>query len=390
MELKYRVNQFVAWLLQRVLHPLLRMLPHISRKRHILLISNGAQMVEHLAELWELLKDDQHLVFYLLLWYDPEYGEMERLAKKLPVPIVGLSKLNLTHWDLVITADHLDSHHWSGWSLFSWPMLRIPHGAVGKYEEGELYAFGSKCYDKNRNIPYTRIFVYNESEKRIAIKMDPRFSDKVVVIGNLKSERLLEKSINRDEIRDQLGIKQDEVLVFMASTYGPNCLLNTVGNSLLSEARRVGGKFRFALSIHPKEHSIKKQQETNWAETLSSLRNDGFLVLEVGEDWENYMLACDIILTDHTSLTSYGVVLGKPYIYTPVSDNVIENYSLAWHLMSISPILLIDASNLMECLMFATNEYRFERLTELTKMVNFYPGEAKARTRKEVYDILHN
>lgn len=390
MEFKDKINQFVAWLLFRVVHPLLRRLPNVSRKRHILLVSNGAQMVEHLAELWELFKDDQNLTFCLLLWYEPQYGELERVVHKLPIRIVGLPKLHFTHWDLVITADHLVSHHWSGWNLFSWPILRIPHGAVGKRVEGELYAFGSRCYDKNRNIPYTRIFVYSENERRIAIEMDPQFSEKIVVVGNLKSERLLEKSRSRDEIRHQLGISQDETLVFMVSTYGPNCLLNTVGDALFSEARRVSGKFRFALSIHPIEHMAKREAESDWHESLLTLKNDGFLVLECGEDWENYLVACDVILTDHTSLTSYGVALGKPYIYTPFPESVTEKHGLTWHVMPISPILRADASNLVECLMFGINEYRLEKLAEILKKLGYYPGEAKNRARNGVYDILYH
>lgn len=349
-------------------------------------------MVEHLAELWELLKDNQNLVFHLLLWYDPqrgEYGELERVAHKLPIRIIGLPKLHLTHWDLVVTADHLASHHWSGWNLFSWPILRIPHGSVGKRIDGEVWAFGSKCYDKNRNILYKRIFVYSEHERRIAIEIDPQFSDKVEVVGNLKSERLLERSRTRDEIRNQLGVNQDETLVFMVSTYGPNCLLNTVGDSLLSEARQVCGKFRFALCIHPKEYVFKRETESDWNENLSMLKNDGFLVLESGEDWEHYMIACDVILTDHTSLSSYGVGLGKPYIFTPVPESVTEKYSLTCQLMDFSPILRPDASNLMECLMFAKNEYPLEKLAQLMEKLGYYPGEAKARARKAVYNILY-
>ena len=389
-EFKYKINQFVAWFLFRAIHPLLRKLPHVSRKRHILLVSNGAQMVEHLAELWELFKDDQNLTFCLLLWYEPQYGELERIAHKLPIRIVGLSKLYLTHWDLVVLADHLVSHHWSGWDLFSWPILRIPHGAVGKRVDGELYAFGSKCYDKNRNIPYKRIFVYSENERRMAIDMDSQFSEKIAVVGNLKSEKLLEKSLNRNEIRHQLGIKQDETLVFMVSTYGSNCLLNTMGDSLLCEARRLSGKFRFAISIHPKEHQHKIETESDWNESLATLKSDGFLVMEFGEDWENYLVACDVILTDHSSLSSYGVALGKPYIYSPVPDYVTETHGLTWHLMRISPILHADASNLKECLTHGINEYQLEKLAELLKTLGYYPGEAKNRARREVYDILYN
>lgn len=381
------IKPFVKWLMFRVVHPLSRKLPYVSRKRHILLLCNGTQMVEHLSELWELFEDDQNLIFHLFLLHgDRCPGEMERVNHKLPVRIIKNWELQLKCWDLVVIADHL--HYISHWNVFSFPILRIPHGSVCKRVNGELYAFGRDCYDKNGKIRYTRMFVYNETERRMAIEVDPEFSDKVVVAGNLKSDRLLDKSRDRNVIRHRLGVGQDETLVLIASTFGPNCLFNIMGDALLSEARQLSGQFRFALSVHPLEHSSKATGERSWEERLSVLRAEGFLVLDPGEDWEPYIVACDIILTDHTSLSLYGLPLGRPYIYAPVPETVIEKYGLTWQLMDISPTLRPDASNLTECLMQAMNEYPLEKLKELNEKFCSYPGEAKARTRQAVYDML--
>jgi len=346
-------------------------------------------MVEHLSELWELFKDDQNLIFYLFLLHgDERPGEMERVSHKLPVRIIGNWKLHLKQWDLVIIADHLCSHDISGWNLFSWPTLRIPHGMAGKRVEGELYAFGSKCYDENGRIRYTRMFVYSEAERRKAIEMDHEFSKKVFVVGNLKSDRLLEKSRDRDEIRHQLGIANGEILVLIVSTFGPNCLLNMMGGALLSELRRLFGQFRFALSIHPMEYLSKSTGECSWGERLRTLRAEGLLVLDPGEDWEPYVVASDVILTDHTSLSLYGLALRHPYVYVPVHETMVDKDGLTWQLMAISPTLRPDASNLKECLMQALNEYPLEKLKELNENFCSYPGEAKARTQQAVYDML--
>lgn len=377
------------WTLFKFLHPLYKKLPKTGHKKNILMVCNGTQMVEHLSEIWELLKYDQNLRFYLFLPHsDSTQGMYQRISSKLDIRIISRLKLLLKRWDLVILPDHL--HYISRWNLFTWPTLRIPHGVVGKSVEGESYYFGKPCLNSNGEIPYTRIIVYSEAEMRLAITTNPSFKNKVVVTGNLKSDSLLKKSKNRDKIKTQLGLQQNEKLILIVSTFGENCLFNTIGEVLLSKAISLSTQFRFAISIHPFEHSKRMSGDNKWLEYLSNLRSQGFLVLAPTEDWESYMLACDILLTDHTSLSLYGLPLGKSFIYVPIPEDSIEKNSITWGLMNISPMLSADASNLEDCINEANSNICKDRLKDLSDKFCTYAGEATDRTKTAIYDILNN
>ncbi len=359
-----------------------------SRKKNILMVCSGTQTVEHLSEIWELLKHDQNLKFYLFVTTPirPQ-GMYQRISSKLNVSEIGVLKLMLMRWDLIILPDHL--HFISCWNLFYWPTLRIPHGMAGKRVDGESWFFGKHCFNENGEIPYTRILVYSEAEMRLAITYNPLFKDKVVVAGNLKSDSLFMKLKNRDKIRNQMGLQQEETLILIVSTFGPTSLMNTIGEVLLSEAAHLSSQFRFALCIHPLEHAIKIDEEFNWLEYLSKLRSKGFLVLEPSEDWEYYMLACDILLTDHTSLSLYGVSLGKSFIYVPIPETAIEKNGFIWELMNISPLLSSDASNLEDCIVRAKNSYCKDKLKNLNGKFCSFSGEANVITKSAIYDILN-
>ena len=402
-----KIKQFIKIILFRVIHAQLRKFPRFGSNKNIVLLCDSAQMVEHLADFWNVFKDEKYLNFVVFqtnkkkipitekLFSKPhkkgQDGESERLLSLLPIRKIDTLELNLRRWDLVILADHLfNGNSLSGLdALQFWPTLRIMHGIPNKVHDGEHYTFGSGCFYIDGKVRYTNIQVTSDADKELAIEINPKLSEKVIVVGNLRSDALLEKLLNRDKIRNDLGIGKEEKLVFIVSTWGPHCLFNTMGNVILAEALKLMGQFHFALSIHPLEHSLQIKNSTNWESYLSSLQKEGFFILKPGDNWDKFIVACDIILTDHTSLSLYGAAMYKPYIYVPVPENLIQKNGLTWQLMQISPCLNLDASNLLACINFVLNEYPYKKLKVINERFYSYPGEAKIRTRKAVYDMLN-
>ena len=382
---------FLRWVLFRVIHPGLRRLPRLGRRRRILLLCNGTQLVDYLSDVWELINDDQDLVFCLYLVHgDTRPGEVARAAQVLPVRRIDKVELYLTHWDLVMVADHV--HAGTGLTYvngFSWPTLFTNHGIPSGLVDGECYEYGKGCYDEKGRIRYTRILAASEADRRVALAMDPGLSEKVLVVGSLKGDRLVEMARTRDEIRHRLGIGRGEVLVLITSTYGPHCLFNMMGDALLVEIRRLSHLFRFALTIHPMEYRSPATGTRSWGDRLSDLRREGFLVADPGERWEPYLVASDVIVADHTSLALYGMALRRPYVYAPIPEALVGKSTLTRRLLGISPTLRPDASNLRESLVQALKEYPLEMLAELDQQLNSFPGEAKARVRQAVYELLN-
>ena len=109
---------------------------------------------------------------------------------------------------------------------------------------------------------------------------------------------------------------------------------------------------------------------------------------EPEEDWMPYLVACDVLLTDYTSLALHGIILGRPAVYIPIPDDFLIEGALVWRFRELSPILKPDASNLKECLYQALNEYPTDKLRQLAEDVNSYPGQSTPRIIKELYDVL--
>ena len=147
------------------------------------------------------------------------------------------------------------------------------------------------------------------------------------------------------------------------------------------------GEFKFALAIHPNEYHPKPPGQRVWGEYLRAQRKHGFIVREPSEDWLPYMLACDIIITDHTSLQVHGILLEKPIICVPIPDDFIWKGSATWKVREFAPVVE-DMRKLRETLLDAKNNYPMDRLEQLASEMNPYPGQSAERIRKEIYKLL--
>jgi len=381
-----RLLRLLLWLMS----PLARLWPRRRSRRSVLFVCNSALMAEYLAEIWELLKDDKRLRFRLALFnpgQDPHAGEY--LRRTLPVGLVNTVWAYVRRWDLIVAADHAPRVLADRRRC---PTLRVQHGiASGVRQTDTNWTFGRSALDfPGRRIRYTRLFVASEANRDHAIATNPGFRDVAAVVGNLHDDKMLALADRRDEIRRELGFTAEDTVVFVLSSWGPNCLFNTVGDAILAEARNLLDEFRFILNVHPNEYRPKPPGQRVWGEYLRTCREDGFTVREPDESWAPYMVACDVLLTDFTSLALRGALLEKPTVYVPVPDGILEKGSLVWRLRDISPQIQSDASDLRACLLKAIRQFSLplDKLREIARDVNSHPGRSRERCLDELYALL--
>jgi len=185
-----------------------------------------------------------------------------------------------------------------------------------------------------------------------------------------------------------MGIKGDEKVVFIVSTWGPNSLFRKWGSSIIHEARKIKDKYRFIISIHPLEYKENPMGRRVLDEYIDALKEEGFYIREPGEDWKQYLIACDLIITDHTALSLHGALIRRPFVYVPIPEGIVEQESPVSLLKNISPKLRDDAQDLQDKITEALNSYRYDHLEEVAKTINSYPGESKKRITKEIYELL--
>lgn len=358
-------------------------------ERKILLRCGSLVMAKHLQDFCELFQADTRLRFYVSHLAKPEnracdgqgtHGKLDAL------PEIGPLAVHARNWDLIVLADHDPILLCE---LRKTPALYIGHGSHNKSRPGVLgtHAYGAWAFDKEGCCLYRRMLAADHATRELAIRQNRTLSDVVVVVGSIANDRLLTQVGRRDEIRRSLGFHTDDVVVFVLSTWREECLFRTVGDAFLEESRKLLNEFKFILTIHPREFLPKPPGQRVWGEHLRTQRQYGYIVREPSEDWVPYMVACDVILTDHTCLAEYGVLLGKPIIRVPVSNDFIWEGSVTWDIGQFAP-LLTDMCHLREALIRAQTEYPTDRLRQLAAKMNPYPGQSEERIQKEVYGLL--
>lgn len=358
-----------------------------DRSRRRLLFACGHELQAHyLAEIWDILKSDSRLDFRLLMPYvERRTGEFDEIRRVLPLQEIHSFWARVGQWDLVVLADHLLADLAASARR---RIIRISHGFPGKRVGGQLYAFGPRAHTRNGRIRYTRMFVPSETVKQWAVRMDPAFEDVVTVVGSASDDKMLAKASHRAEYRHRFGFKPDDIVVFAMGTWGPHSLFQQMGDAILTRARELQGQFRFILSVHPIEHRPKPAGERVWGDYVREQSKDGFIIREPWEDWVPYMIASDIILADHTSLALHGVLLGRPFVYCPVPDELVEAGTVIRQIRDISPTIRADASNLRQALLEASDNYPLDKLPEIATQMNSCPHRAADRIREEVYEQL--
>jgi hypothetical protein len=352
----------------------------------VLFASSQELQARHLAEVWDIIKADPRLDCYLRMPYiEHRPGEFDEIRKVLPLPEVPSFWASAGQWDLVVMADHLMADRVANERQ---RILRISHGFPGKRVGGQLYAFGPRAYARNGRIRYSRMFVPSQAVKEWALRMDRAFEDIVTVVGSTGDDKMLAEVDRREEYRAKFGFKPDETVVFATGTWGPHSLFQKMGDALLAGARALRDQFRFIFSVHPIEYRPKPPGERVWGEHIREQAKDGFLIREPSENWVPYMVASDILLTDHTSLALHGALLERPFVFCPVPDELVEAGTVIRQIRDISPILRPDASNLRQALLKARNGYPLDELREIASQVNSYPHQATDHMRAAIYEQL--
>jgi hypothetical protein len=346
-------------------------------------------MADYLKLILEILSDDDRLDFRVLLPRKEERpGAIAHIQRKLLVEKVHLWLAYVMKWDLIIAVNHaminlVDCR--------LCPTIYISHGIeTGKRVlNDEPYTFGRTALSHSGRVRYSRLCTSSYSNQARGLKQNPILRGTVAVTGILRFDKVLTLRDHRETIRQTLGFQENETVVQVVSTHGEHCLFRTMGDAILKQALELQGEFRFIFVLHPNEHRNRTDGKRNWGQYLQEqCQKHGIIFLAPDEAFEPSLVACDVMLTDHTSLALYGAMLRKPLVFVPIPEDALERDGLIWRLMEMSLVIKQDSSDLRDCLLKAMHRPPSDMLADLCKEINSYPGEARDRVQKEIYDLL--
>ncbi|RJL20695.1 hypothetical protein [Bailinhaonella thermotolerans] len=150
----------------------------------------------------------------------------------------------------------------------------------------------------------------------------PEAAERCVVVGDPVLDRLTASLPLRDLYRAELGVARHQRLVVLTSTWGRDSLLGArprLPAELL--AALPADEYRVALAAHPNIASW--HGEFHLSQALAGARAAGLLRLPPADGWQAALVAADLVIGDHGSVTLYAAALDRPLLLNPPSATTV-------------------------------------------------------------------
>lgn len=352
-------------------------------RRRVLFYVNSPMMAEHLWPYFEVLASDSRIFAArydnFSLKSEAKTGR-KRSAALLDIPKISLLSLWFRSWDLLIAADHVPDKI----SLIR-PSLYVGHGNQGKVLEGHRtfydYSFAMWYEGKPK---YDAMAERLDFNRRLAIAVDPSISSIIHVVGDPSYDRLRAALQNRAEIRERFGFSQDHIVVVVLSTWGGDCLLQTIGSYLLQESVEIDPTIKLIFCIHPHEFRPTVQGRVGWGNRITP--SPSVLVRNPDDSIEEYLASADLFVSDHTSVIQTAFQTGRPILTSPFPEEGVLEGSITSEIRRRGR--QIDTSRGLSAQIFSALDEGNHALDEL-RTVAFAKAEFSADAVSHVmYDLL--
>jgi hypothetical protein len=277
------------------------------------------------------------------------------------------------------------------------PVLLMPHGVgYAKYPArwqaygppAPRYAHGTERQQlvyHGRVVPTAILLAHRDRLVQLR-RACPEAAPAVVIAGDPCHDRLVASLPMRDSYRRALQVPDDQKLVLVTSTWGPRSLLGQA-SAILPRllADLPGDRYRVAASLHPDAwYWHGPWQIRAWND--GCLRS-GMTLLPAAEGWRGAIVAADVVIGDHGSVTFYAASLGVPVLLAAFPDEDVAPGSHVASLGATAPRLTPDRP-LLPQLEQAVAAYRPERYARIRSQVTSVPGQARQIIRGVIYRHL--
>jgi hypothetical protein len=196
------------------------------------------------------------------------------------------------------------------------PLVLLAHGAgYHRYSVAEPGAISgirrSTLFRDGHAVPHTLALAHTDQVETVG-RVDPEFARRALVIGDPCLDRITASLPLRRRYRRAFGTTT-RTLVTICSTWGPHSLFGR-SPRLPEELLKAlpADHYRVALVLHPnvwERHG--SLQVRAW---LRRATDAGLVVIPPEEGWRAALVAADLVVSDHGSLTCYAAAADRPVL----------------------------------------------------------------------------
>ncbi|MET8998107.1 hypothetical protein [Amycolatopsis sp. NPDC004169] len=201
------------------------------------------------------------------------------------------------------------------------PVVVVPHGAgyhrIVEWSTGSArYPTGlvkSQLTKPSGEVIPSAICMSHEDQIGQLAESAPDAVDRAVVIGDLVFDRIVASRTRREEFRDRFGVLPGQKLVAVTSTWGEYATMRTAKRLVRNLLGQLPmDHYRVLLIMHPNVWSADSQAAI--MDQLRDARDSGLVIVPQRTPWEAGLIAADVVLGDHSSLSIYAAAIGCRFL----------------------------------------------------------------------------
>ena len=353
------------------------------QRRRVLI--NAALPMEYamMEPVYKRMREDRRVEFYFTSTTHPAETRNIFADPDESVPTILPAQTKWMKFDAYLAADYI-------WAALPRGTRRIQffHGVAGKYADR---------YDRPQRSmrEWDRFFFINRKRMNNfvtsgAIEPD---SPAARLVGMPKVDRLVDGSLNRDAILQNLGLDPSLPTVLYAPTWTPYSSLNALGEDLVTALANT--TVNLIVKLHDNSLDVRDVRNSggiDWIARLSPALREPRGHLAKRGSIAPYLVAADLMISDHSSAAFEYLLLNRPLVRIEMPELIART--------NIPPdyvALMVEASTTVrtvaETLIAVEQSLAHPGLLAETRSVVaeelFYrPGTATARAVQEIYQLM--
>jgi CDP-glycerol glycerophosphotransferase (TagB/SpsB family) len=355
-----------------------RALGRSSGGRRILVDAHTPVNVAIAAPIFRAMRRDPRVEFF---WTSSQ--ERDRLssiyAESRNLKVIHPSRAALMRFDAYLASDFT----WA-WLPRGVCRIQIFHGVAGKY--------GFDAPNESMR-HWDRLLFVNERRLRNFVQSGAidAASSAIRLVGMPKTDCVVDGTFKRADVLGELGLDPARPTLLYAPTRSPESSLNAFGLDLVRLLQSLPINVVVKLHDRQRDPRVPYSGGVDWVAAIQPLLNDR-TVLAPDSDISRYLVAADVMITDHSSAGFEFLLCDRPLvrIHRPsliAKANIHPDYVALLASASESVVAPADAVAAVERALAAPGE-RSSRRQEVARDLFYRPGSATARAVKEVYEAI--
>lgn len=227
--------------------------------------------------------------------------------------------------------------------------------------------------------------VSHPAQEEQLLATHPKAAGRTLLIGDPCFDELVGSRTRRKAYREALGVADHQRLVMVSSTWGPTSLLGSHPDLLPRLlAHFPCDEARIGAIVHPNVWSAHGawQIRTLQAAALEA----GLLLMPAVHAWRPALVAADVLVGDHGSVTLYGAAAGTPLLLAAFGGDAVPGTAV--HSLAAVAPRLDPGGDLRQQVEDVVHEHTPQRYAAVAAEAFAEPGHALARLRAALYQLL--